>query len=59
MITTLARRIAVTFAMLAGRAADIMNCNLMAPHAPQHYPVVQRVASIRRHQRRAFDARGH
>jgi hypothetical protein len=59
MITTLARRIAVSFAMLAGRAADIMNCNLMAPHAPQHYLVAQRVAGIRRRQCRAFDTRGH
>jgi len=59
MITTLARRIAVTFAMLARRAADIMNRNSVALHAPQHYLVAQRVASIRRHQRRAFDPRGH
>jgi hypothetical protein len=59
MITTLARRIAVTFAMLARRAADIMNCNLMAPHAPQHYLVAQRAAGMKRRQCRAFDTRGH
>jgi len=44
---------------LVRRAADIMNRNLMAPHAPQHYLVAQRVAGIRRRQRRAFDVRGH
>jgi hypothetical protein len=59
MITILARRIAVTFAMLARRAADIMNCNLMAPHAPQHYLVAQRAAGMKRRQCRAFDTRGH
>jgi len=58
MITTLARRFAVTFAMLARRAAEIMNRNSMAPHAPEYYLVTQRVASIRRHQRRAFDPCG-
>lgn len=59
MITTLARRIAVTFAMLARRAAEIVNRNLVATHAPQHYLVAQRVAGMRRHQRRAFDTCGH
>jgi hypothetical protein len=59
MITTLVRRIAVTFAMLARRAADIMNCNLMALHAPQHYLVTQRVAGMRWRQRRVFNAGGH
>ena len=59
MITTLATRIALALALLVGRAARIMNCNSMAPHASQAYLVPQRVAGIRRHQGRAFDAREH
>jgi hypothetical protein len=59
MITTLATRIARALALLVRRAADIMNCNSMAPEAPQAYLVPQRVAGNRRHQGRAFDARGH
>jgi hypothetical protein len=59
MITTLATRIARALALLARRAAGIMNCNSMAPHAPQAYPVPQRVAGIRRRRCRAFDERGH
>ena len=58
MITTLATRIARALALLARRAAGIMNCNSMAPHAPRAY-LPQRVAGNRRHQGRAFDARGH
>ena len=59
MITAWAERISVTFATLARRAAEIVNRNLMAPLAPQRYPVAQRAASVRRHKRRAFDTRGH
>jgi hypothetical protein len=59
MITTLATRIALALALLARRAADIMNCNSMAPRAPRAYLVPQRVAGNRRHQGRAFDARGY
>ncbi|MBW7971173.1 hypothetical protein HYH08_17145 [Bradyrhizobium sp. BR 10289] len=59
MITAWAERISVTFATLARRAAEIMNRTLMAPLMPQRYPVAQRAVSIRRHQRRLFDAREH
>jgi len=58
MITTLATRIASAMALLMRRAADIMNRNLMAPRPPQHYLVMQRVAGIGRHRRRAFEAGG-
>jgi hypothetical protein len=59
MITTLATRVALALVLLLRRAADIMNCNSMAPHAPQAYLLPQRVAGNRRHQGRAFDEHGH
>jgi len=59
MVAAWAERISVTFATLVWRAAEIMNRNLIAPLAPQRYPVAQRVASVRRLQRRALDTRGH
>ncbi|MET4039946.1 hypothetical protein ABIC03_001631 [Bradyrhizobium sp. RT6a] len=59
MITTLATRIARALALLARRAARIMNCNSMAPDAPQAYLVPQRVAGNRRRQGCARDARGY
>jgi hypothetical protein len=58
MITTLATRITLALPLLARRPAAIVNCNLMAPDAPQHYLVSQRVAAVRRHQRRGIDAHG-
>ena len=59
MITTLTTRVAFALALLARGAAHIMNCNSMAPHAPQAYLLPQRVAGIRRHQGSALDERGH
>jgi hypothetical protein len=59
MITTMATTVALALALLLRRASHIMNCNSMAPHAPQAYPVPQRVAGIRRRRCRAFDERGH
>ncbi|MCW1995410.1 hypothetical protein ABIE85_006140 [Bradyrhizobium diazoefficiens] len=59
MITTLATRIALALALLARRAVRTMNCNSLVPHATRAYPVPQRVAGVRRHQGRAFDAGGH
>ncbi|CCE09699.1 hypothetical protein BRAS3843_330067 [Bradyrhizobium sp. STM 3843] len=58
MIATLAGQIALMLALLARRATDIMNCNLMAPRPPRHYLVMQRVAGSRRHQRRTFETGG-
>ncbi|QOZ68091.1 hypothetical protein [Bradyrhizobium arachidis] len=59
MIITFVTRIIHALVLLATRAADNMNRNLMAPRAPQHYLMLQGAARIRRHQRRASDERGH